>query len=174
MYSHGVMRNLTQQHTHTLHTRRTFYMLVAGGVLIDEMRLAYIYSPSWGERPQSASAQLPFTRPPPPALPTRCLSASTVSLVSFCVCYELFRHSNVALMQVSATRARPQVRFRLLDRTFSCEAHWPDVFSGKTTQYGGVETYIATPTTEYPKDKAVLFLTDVFGLKLQNNLVSTG
>ncbi|EIW59808.1 alpha/beta-hydrolase [Trametes versicolor FP-101664 SS1] len=43
--------------------------------------------------------------------------------------------------------------------------------AGQTTQYGGVETYIATPTTEYPKDKAVLFLTDVFGLKLQNNLL---
>ncbi|KAH9857255.1 alpha/beta-hydrolase [Lenzites betulinus] len=40
---------------------------------------------------------------------------------------------------------------------------------GLTTQFGGVETYIATPTGDYPKDKVVLFLTDVFGLALENN-----
>jgi len=30
---------------------------------------------------------------------------------------------------------------------------------------------VATPSGEYPKDKIVLFLTDVFGLKLNNNLL---
>ncbi|KAI0832002.1 alpha/beta-hydrolase [Trametes gibbosa] len=39
---------------------------------------------------------------------------------------------------------------------------------GEIVQFGGVETYIATPTVDYPKDKVVLFLTDVFGLKLEN------
>lgn len=93
--------------------------------------------------------------------------------MSFCVGIALFSRFNVAWLQVSATKARPRVRFRL-DPKFSCKTHSFDLFSGQTTQYGGVETYIATPTTEYPKDKVVLFLTDVFGLKLQNNLVSTG
>lgn len=102
-----------------------------------------------------------------------------MSLCKHCISGEFlcllraFSRSNVALLQVSAMRARPRVRHRPLDRTFGCETHSLDMFSGQTTQYGGVETYIATPTTEYPKDKAVLFLTDVFGLKLQNNLVST-
>ncbi|KAI0766664.1 alpha/beta-hydrolase [Trametes elegans] len=40
---------------------------------------------------------------------------------------------------------------------------------GQTTTIGGVESYVATPTGDYPKDKVVLFLTDVFGLKLDNN-----
>ncbi|KAI0630599.1 alpha/beta-hydrolase [Trametes polyzona] len=40
---------------------------------------------------------------------------------------------------------------------------------GTTTQIAGIETYVATPSGEYPKDKAILFLTDVFGLKLENN-----
>ncbi|KAH9851964.1 alpha/beta-hydrolase [Lenzites betulinus] len=40
---------------------------------------------------------------------------------------------------------------------------------GQIVQYGGVEAYVATPTGDYPKDKVVLFLTDVFGLKLENS-----
>ena len=43
---------------------------------------------------------------------------------------------------------------------------------GKTEKVGGVECYIATPTGDYPKDKVVLFLTDVFGIPLINNKVS--
>ncbi|KAI0369119.1 alpha/beta-hydrolase [Pilatotrama ljubarskyi] len=38
-------------------------------------------------------------------------------------------------------------------------------------QVGGVESYIATPTVEYPKDKAILFLSDLFGIKFKNHLV---
>lgn len=34
---------------------------------------------------------------------------------------------------------------------------------------GGVKCYVATPQGEYPKDKVVLFLTDVFGVELVNN-----
>ncbi|KAJ6614548.1 chlorocatechol-degradation protein [Mycena sp. CBHHK59/15] len=42
---------------------------------------------------------------------------------------------------------------------------------GKTEKIGDVECYIATPTVDYPKDKVILFLTDVFGLGLVNNLL---
>ncbi|KAI8985543.1 alpha/beta-hydrolase [Trametes punicea] len=42
---------------------------------------------------------------------------------------------------------------------------------GQFTKVGGVDSYVATPKIDYPKDKAILFLTDVFGLKLQNNLL---
>ncbi|PIL25176.1 hypothetical protein GSI_13065 [Ganoderma sinense ZZ0214-1] len=40
---------------------------------------------------------------------------------------------------------------------------------GTTLTIAGIETYVATPTGEYPKDKVVLFLCDAFGLKLENN-----
>ncbi|KAF8271806.1 alpha/beta-hydrolase [Lactarius quietus] len=33
----------------------------------------------------------------------------------------------------------------------------------------GIKTYVATPKTDYPKDKVILYLTDVFGLELNNN-----
>jgi hypothetical protein len=33
---------------------------------------------------------------------------------------------------------------------------------------GGVECYVATPTVSYPKDKVLLFLTDVYGHVLVN------
>ncbi|CDO69655.1 hypothetical protein BN946_scf184851.g43 [Trametes cinnabarina] len=42
---------------------------------------------------------------------------------------------------------------------------------GQFTQVGGVDSYVATPKGDYPKDKVVLFLSDVFGLRLQNNLL---
>ncbi|KZW03102.1 alpha/beta-hydrolase [Exidia glandulosa HHB12029] len=41
--------------------------------------------------------------------------------------------------------------------------------TGKIEQIGGVDTYVALPEGDYPKDKAVLFLTDVFGIKFPNN-----
>ncbi|KAI0695338.1 alpha/beta-hydrolase [Cerioporus squamosus] len=42
---------------------------------------------------------------------------------------------------------------------------------GKRDKIGGIDVYIATPTVDYPKDKVVLFLTDAFGLELENNLL---
>jgi len=42
---------------------------------------------------------------------------------------------------------------------------------GKFETIGGVKTYVATPTVDYPKDKAILFLTDAFGYQLVNNLL---
>ena len=43
--------------------------------------------------------------------------------------------------------------------------------AGTWEEIGGVKSYVATPTIDYPKDKALLFLTDVFGLPLPNNKV---
>jgi len=40
---------------------------------------------------------------------------------------------------------------------------------GTLTKIGGVDVYIATPTVDYPKDKVLLFLPDVFGIPLINN-----
>ena len=34
-----------------------------------------------------------------------------------------------------------------------------------------MESYTATPAGDYPKDKVVLFLTDIFGIPLNNNKV---
>lgn len=42
---------------------------------------------------------------------------------------------------------------------------------GKVEQIDGHDVYVATPSGDYPKDKALLFLTDVFGLPLNNNKV---
>jgi hypothetical protein len=39
---------------------------------------------------------------------------------------------------------------------------------GRWEKIGGVETYVATPTVDYPKDKIILFLTDIFGPQLIN------
>jgi hypothetical protein len=43
-----------------------------------------------------------------------------------------------------------------------------DPHAGKIEKIGGVESYVATPEVDYPKDKVVLFLPDVFGHKLVN------
>lgn len=40
---------------------------------------------------------------------------------------------------------------------------------GKIEQIAGIECYVATPEGEYAKDKAILYLTDVFGHKLINH-----
>jgi len=41
--------------------------------------------------------------------------------------------------------------------------------TGKIEKIGGVDVYVALPTGDYPKEKALLFLTDVFGVQLVNN-----
>ncbi|KAH9057909.1 dienelactone hydrolase [Lactarius deliciosus] len=42
---------------------------------------------------------------------------------------------------------------------------------GTYEEINGIKTYVATPKTDYPKDKAIIFLTDAFGLELDNNLL---
>lgn len=39
---------------------------------------------------------------------------------------------------------------------------------GKWEKIGGVDCYVGTPTREYPKDKTILYLSDVFGPQLIN------
>lgn len=50
--------------------------------------------------------------------------------------------------------------------------HDLSVNQGTYEQINGIKTYVATPKTDYPKDKVILYLTDVFGLELNNNCVS--
>ncbi|KAI1793472.1 dienelactone hydrolase endo-1,3,1,4-beta-D-glucanase [Ganoderma leucocontextum] len=40
---------------------------------------------------------------------------------------------------------------------------------GKIETIAGIECYVATPSGDYPKEKVILFLTDVFGIPLINN-----
>lgn len=40
---------------------------------------------------------------------------------------------------------------------------------GTIEKIEGVEVYVATPTKDYPKDKAILLLTDIFGISLINS-----
>jgi len=40
--------------------------------------------------------------------------------------------------------------------------------TGKIQEINGVKTYVALPKEDYPKNKAVLFLSDIFGLGLPN------
>ncbi|THH00654.1 hypothetical protein EW026_g1919 [Hermanssonia centrifuga] len=40
---------------------------------------------------------------------------------------------------------------------------------GKVEQIGGVDCYIATPSVEYPTDKVILYIPDVFGIQLVNH-----
>ncbi|KAH9890445.1 alpha/beta-hydrolase, partial [Cubamyces lactineus] len=42
---------------------------------------------------------------------------------------------------------------------------------GQFTKVGIVESYVGTPSGDCPKDKVVLFFSDVFGIKRQNNLL---
>jgi len=42
---------------------------------------------------------------------------------------------------------------------------------GTYEEINGINTYVATPKVDYPKDKAIIYLTDVFGLDLPNNLL---
>ncbi|KAJ3489189.1 hypothetical protein NLI96_g2310 [Meripilus lineatus] len=41
--------------------------------------------------------------------------------------------------------------------------------AGKFEEVGGIRTYVATPTVDYPKDKVLLYLTDIFGPDLLNH-----
>ncbi|KZV76849.1 alpha/beta-hydrolase [Peniophora sp. CONT] len=42
---------------------------------------------------------------------------------------------------------------------------------GKYEEFNGIKTYVATPTKDFPKDKAVIYICDIFGLELPNNLL---
>ena len=42
---------------------------------------------------------------------------------------------------------------------------------GRTIDIEGTRVYVAEPTGEYPKDKALLYLSDALGIELNNNKV---
>ena len=46
--------------------------------------------------------------------------------------------------------------------------------AGKWETIEGIRTYIATPTVDYPKNKAILYITDIFGVDLINHQVGLG
>lgn len=45
------------------------------------------------------------------------------------------------------------------------------LLKGKIETLNGVKVYVATPEADYPKDKVLLYLPDVFGIELVNNKV---
>ena len=49
---------------------------------------------------------------------------------------------------------------------------WEGTPEGKIEKINGVDAYVATPTQDYPKDKVLLLLTDIFGVPLVNTQVS--
>jgi hypothetical protein len=44
---------------------------------------------------------------------------------------------------------------------------------GKWDKIGGVDCYVAIPTMDYPKDKVILYISDVYGPQLINAQVRT-
>lgn len=64
-----------------------------------------------------------------------------------------------------------QVYNQLLISILVDEYVWRIVAIGKTGKVGGVNSYVATPTGDYPKDTAVLFLSDIFGYTMSNSQV---
>jgi len=70
--------------------------------------------------------------------------------------------------QVSPTRVRLKVSFISTSPTSNTLKQISFKIVGKWESIGGVDSYIATPVGEYPKNKAILFLTDMFGPQLPN------
>ncbi|KAL1674412.1 Alpha/Beta hydrolase protein [Schizophyllum commune] len=46
---------------------------------------------------------------------------------------------------------------------------WEGTPTGRIEKINGVDAYVATPEKDYPKEKVLLFLTDLFGIPLVNN-----
>ena len=64
---------------------------------------------------------------------------------------------------MSLTRAHPKVRYPQ-----DLPTHVTTINEGKWEKIGGVDSYVATPAGDYPQNKAILFLSDVFGPQLSN------
>jgi len=45
---------------------------------------------------------------------------------------------------------------------------------GAFEEINGIKTYVVTPKVDYPKDKVVLYLTDILGLEFPNNRLLAG
>ena len=74
--------------------------------------------------------------------------------------------------QASPTRAPQKVHYTETGPTCKKRSLTSCVtILGKWEKIGGVDSYVATPTGEYPQNKAILFLADAFGPQLINNQV---
>jgi hypothetical protein len=67
-------------------------------------------------------------------------------------------------------RAHPRVSLSLI--LYQVRQMMTPLLKGTYEEINGIKTYVATPKTDYPEDKVILYLTDVFGLELNNNCVS--
>lgn len=78
------------------------------------------------------------------------------------------RNLIIPLCQAFVTRVPPRVCHvnHIVHTSIS-----PSFVTGKEEIINSVKTYVATPTGDYPKDKAILFLPDVFGIELINSQV---
>ena len=76
-------------------------------------------------------------------------------------------HERDDFLQVLVTKAHPKVNPITLILSHS----YFKTPTGTYEEINGIKTYVATPTTDYPKNKAILYISDVFGLELQNNRV---
>ena len=70
--------------------------------------------------------------------------------------------------QVSPTMALLKVRYPQIG---PASPDFDKLSKGKWEKIGGVDSYVATPTGDYPQNKAILFLPDAFGPQLPNNQV---
>ena len=64
---------------------------------------------------------------------------------------------------MSLTKAHPKVGYPQ-----DLPSQVMTIDKGKWEKIGGVDSYVATPTGDYPQNKAILFLPDVFGPQLPN------
>ena len=71
-------------------------------------------------------------------------------------------------IQAFATRVHQRVCYALVKSEGS---RLESTSTGTFEEIGGVRCYVATPTVDYPKDKAILYLTDIFGIDLPNHQV---
>jgi len=72
---------------------------------------------------------------------------------------------------VSTTRAFLRVHLYSFILATIVEGGRPSADVGEVEVIGGVKCYVGTPSGECPKEKAILFLTDVFGIQLINSQV---
>ncbi|KIN93181.1 hypothetical protein M404DRAFT_1009143 [Pisolithus tinctorius Marx 270] len=83
--------------------------------------------------------------------------------------YNLQRYLRVSIALISHPRSTHKVEMSCSD----CVAGKQYLGSpqGKTEILGGVSCYVGTPTGEYDRTKALILLTDIFGVKFSNNLL---
>ncbi len=151
--------------------RRSFYDGVHKLSAIKRLRrfhIVYIRCPKTRTRQQSVPRRAHSSLYPTYTASSSqgCLSASTVFLAS------TISSSFSQNMRLTPRRFNAGVRHEGTPEGLSVLQLNCILLPSQTILIGGIETYVATPSTDYPKDKVILFLSDILGLKLQNSLVS--